>query len=393
MTPTADTPELPSSRPDAAQARAKRRVTWVGLLVNLPLALGKIVTGWTAGSQALVADGVHSLADLASDVTVLWALKHSARGPDSKHPYGHGRFETLATLAVAAALALAAVGILFDAGARLLAQTPAPPPTLLALAVAGLSLLLKEALYHLTVRVGRVSGSALVVANAWHHRSDALSSVVAALGIAGGMAGLPLFDPLAAAVIAAMLLRVAWSQGRPAVHELVDTQATEEDTRAIARVLRATPGVTGLRALRVRQHGNALSADASLLVDPEITVTEGHRISEAAHSRAVAAIRALDHIVLHIEPDGHAEGFGAMAAPLRAEIEQTLRGLLGRHWPAITLREIRLGYFDEGINVDLVAHLCDADRPRQSQLEAEITRHMRAAQPAVARVNLHCVSE
>jgi cation diffusion facilitator family transporter len=381
------TPE-PAS-PDATEARAKRRVTWAGFAVNLPLALGKIAIGVLANSQALVADGVHSLADLASDVTVLWALSHSARGPDSEHPYGHGRFETLATLAVAAALILAALGILYDAGARMLSAAPAEAPGGLALVAALFSLLVKEALYQATARVGRRTGSALIAANAWHHRSDALSSVVAGVGIAGGMAGWPLLDPAAAAVIAAMLLRVAWVHGRPAVHELVDSQATESDRAEIDRLLRASPGVTGLRDLRVRQHGTALIADASLLVDPEITVTEGHRISEAAQARVVAAVPALEQIVLHVEPQGHAEGFGATEAPLRDEVEGTVRALLAEGWPGIAVLNLRLGYFDEGIAVEIVATLPPAEAARQTAIEAELAARLRRRLPSLLELHLH----
>jgi len=380
------------NQPNARDARDKQRVTWLGFAVNLPLTLLKIVVGVIAQSPALVADGVHSLADLASDVTVLWALGHSARGPDSEHPYGHGRFETLATLAVAAALIVAGAGILIDAGNRLLASETLSPPLGLALGVAVLSILVKETLYHLTVRVGRRTGSSLIVANAWHHRSDALSSIVAAVGIGAGMAGLPMMDPIAAAIIAAMLLRVAWLHGKPAVHELVDTQATPRDRAAIETRLRANAGVAGVRDLRVRRHGNSLIADASLLVDPRISVTEGHRISEAAHADVTASIPALEHIVLHVEPDGHAEGFGATAAPLRDEIEGRIHALLASEWPGIEVRDIRLGYFDEGIAVEIIAALPAGIRDQQASLEAGIADRLRHLLPAMKSLHLHQAS-
>ena len=383
------------SQPDPTQAAAKRRVTWAGLAVNLPLAIGKIVIGAIGQSQALVADGVHSLADLASDITVLWALGHSARGPDSDHPYGHGRFETLATLAVAAALVLAALGILIDAGTRLLADAPPAAPAGTALAMALASLAAKEALYQITVRVGRRTGSALIVANAWHHRSDALSSVVAGIGIAGGMAGFALLDPLAAAIIAAMLLRIAWTHGRGAVSELVDTQPEERDRAAIADALRNCPGVADLRDLRVRRHGGALIADASLLVDPSITVTEGHRISEAAHARVIAAIPALEQIVLHVEPHGHAEGFGATRAPMRETVESALEDLLAQGGAEfeLGLRDMRLGYFDDGIVVELLATLPEGNRARQNAIESALAARLRARLPALKSLHLHLVTD
>ncbi len=378
------------STPAPAEARAKGRATWAGFAVNLPLALVKIVTGALAGSSALVADGVHSLADTASDVTVLWALGHSARGPDAEHPYGHGRFETLATLAVAAALLLTAAGIAWDAALRLMAPGAIAAPGALALVVAGVSIALKEGLYHYTVRVGRRTGSALIVANAWHHRSDALSSVVALIGIAAAMAGLAAADALAAAVIAAMLLRVAWAHGRPAVDELVDSQHDAQTRRELARRLLECPGVEGVRELRLRQHGAEAVADGSILVDPEITITEGHRIAEAARAHAIAALPALSQLVLHVEPAGHHDGYGATRAPLRDQIEGELRAHLAR-MPAITeIDAIRLGYFDAGIDVEIIARL--ADPAAQDRIEAELESGLRRALPGLGRLRLHLAS-
>jgi cation diffusion facilitator family transporter len=374
---------------EAAEARAKRRVTWLGAAVNLPLALGKIAVGVMGQSAALVADGVHSLADLASDAAVLWALGHSARAPDREHPWGHGRFETLVTLAIAVALGLTALGIMWDAAARVLGEGPPGPPAALALAVALASLVVKEALYRVTVRVGRATGSALIVANAWHHRSDAASSVVAALGIGAAMAGWPWFDALAAAVIALMLLRIGWQQGRPAVAELVDEQATEADRAALRTQLAGSAGVAGVRHLRLRQHGAALVADASLMVDPQLTVTEGHRIAEAARAGAIAAIPRLDQLVLHVEPDGHAEGYGAEAAPLRDEIEDGIRALVAAEVPGAAVEELRLGYFAEGLTVEILACLPPDARADQAGIERRLEARLRRALPRLLRLRLH----
>jgi len=373
-----------SVAPDAAKARAKARITWAGLAVNLPLALGKIVVGSVANSPALVADGVHSLSDLASDVTVLWALRHSARGPDREHPWGHGRFETLATLAVAAALVLAAAGIVWDAGARLLAGGVTAPAGL-ALWVALASVAAKEVLYHLTAAVGRRTGSALIAANAWHHRSDALSSVVAAAGIAGGMAGWPWLDPLAAVVIAGMLTRVAWRHGCLAVEELVDAQAPEGERAALARTLRDQPGVAGLRDLRLRRHGADRQADVSILVDPAITVTEAHRISEAARDRALGAHPALGQIVIHVEPAGHADGYGATAAPLRDEIAAEVAARLARLAPSAGPAALSLGYFDEGFSVAVAVDLGGAD---PEATEAALAGTLRARWPRLLALHV-----
>lgn len=279
-----------NGRPDPRETRDKRRATWAGVAVNLPLALAKIAGGLIGGSQALVADGVHSLPDLASDAAVLWALSHSAKGPDREHPFGHGRFETLATLAVAAMLALAAVFILIDAGTRLISPEPPAAPGALALGLAVVSIAAKEALYRYTIRVARRTGSALIAANALHHRSDALSSVVALVGIGAAMAGLAFMDAVAAGVIALMLVRVTWTHGSAAVHELVDAAPHPELKARLRETLTGVPGVRDAHDLRLRGYGAGFHADVHLSLDPEITLSEAHRITEAARTQALAAM-------------------------------------------------------------------------------------------------------
>ncbi len=250
----------PDISSDSAALRDKRRAAWAGVFLNTPPAGAKIIVGLVAQSQALVADGVHSLSDLMSDAAVIWALGHSHRPPDADHPFGHGRFETLATLAIATMLALAAAGILIDAGARLLSP-PDGAPGLLALWVAGLSIALKEGLYHYTKAVAKRTGSAMMAANAWHHRSDAATSVVALAGIGAAMLGAPWADALGAVIIALMLGRVAWVYGRPAIRELVDTAPSEEVATRITEALMATPGLRDAHDLRLRHMSGSIQAD------------------------------------------------------------------------------------------------------------------------------------
>lgn len=338
--------------PEAADALgAKRRATWVGVAVNLPLAAVKIGLGWVAGSQALVADGVHSLSDLVSDAAVLWALGHAHRPPDAEHPFGHGRFETMATLAVAVMLGITAAGILLEAVRSLIAPQGEGAGAL-ALGVAVLSILLKEALFHYTAAVGRRTGSAMMLANAWHHRSDALSSVVAVAGIAGAMAGLLMADALAAAVIALMLGRIAWALGRPALAELVDTAPGLDDTARIEAELRATPGLRDVHDLRLRRMGGRLRGDAHVTFDGHLTLSEAHRLTEDARARARGAVPDLADILLHAEPEGHADGPAAHDAPLRPEIERLVRAELGG--AGVGLVALRLDYRDDGLRLDLV---------------------------------------
>lgn len=333
---------------DAEGLRAKRRATWAGILLNAPLAAGKIIVGVLAQSQALVADGVHSLSDLASDAAVIWALGHSHRPPDADHPFGHGRFETLATLAIAAMLALAAAGILIDAGVRLL-DPPVVAPGALALWVAALSIALKEGLYHYTKAVARRTGSAMMAANAWHHRSDAATSVVAVAGIGAAMLGVPWADALGATIIALMLGRVAWVYGRPAIRELVDTAPSEATANRITDALIATPGVRDAHDLRLRHMGGSIQADVHITLDPAMTLSEAHRLSEAARAQVLATLPDVSEIIIHPEPDGHADGPAAYETALRPELTQVVRDCLDGIVPLGVIRHLSLDYRDEGV--------------------------------------------
>lgn len=337
------------TQPDtSSDLRDKRRAAWAGVALNAPLAAGKIIVGLIAQSQALVADGVHSLSDLASDAAVIWALGHSHRPPDADHPFGHGRFETLATLAIAAMLALAAAGILIDAGARLVHPSETAPGAL-ALVVAALSIALKEGLYHYTKTVAKRTGSAMMAANAWHHRSDAATSVVALAGIGAAMLGWPWADALGAAIIALMLGRVAWIYGRPAIHELVDTAPSEEVATRITEALMATPGVRDAHDLRLRHMSGSIQADVHITLDPAMTLSEAHRLSEAARASVLADVPEVSEIIIHPEPDGHADGPAAHQAALRPELAQVVRDCLDGIVPAKAIRHLTLDYRDEGV--------------------------------------------
>jgi len=354
----------------------KRRATWAGVLLNAPLAIGKIVAGVAAQSHALVADGVHSLSDLASDAAVIWALGHSHRPPDDDHPFGHGRFETLATLAVAAMLTLAAIGILIDACLRII-NPPDTAPGVIALWVAGFSIALKEALYHYTKAVARRTGSAMMEANAWHHRSDAASSVVALAGIAAAIMGVAWADALGAAIIAIMLGRVAWIYGRPAISELVDTAPSEEVAASVMRALMATPGVRDAHDLRLRNVGGEVQADVHLALDPGMTLSEAHRLCEAARTQVLADMPGIAEIIIHPEPHGHADGPAAHNAALRPQLRELVDHCLDGIIPNDSITRLMLDYRDEGVialvelehtpvanaqervNIRLAHHQCD----------------------------------
>ncbi len=204
-----------------------RRVALVGALVNLLLAVVKISIGFSARSQALIVDGIHSLSDLLSDLLVWYAAGHAAHGPDEKHPYGHGRFETAATLALGGMLVLVSGGIIWDSVERLFVSEELWQPKPLALYAAGFSIVANEALFWYTLLVSRRINSDLLRANAWHHRTDAISSVVVLVGIGGALLGFVYLDLVAALIVGIMVAKIGWDLGWGAMQELVDASLDE----------------------------------------------------------------------------------------------------------------------------------------------------------------------
>lgn len=281
----------------------KRRVTLVGAVVNLGLSAGKVAGGIAGQSQALIADGVHSLSDLASDLLVLLAARFGSREADHNHPYGHERIETLATLGVGLILIVIGAAFLFDSVSRLLEPARQLSPGWLALSLALLSVLAKEGLYHYTVRVARRTDSALLLANAWHHRSDALSSVVVIVGVAGAMLGMRWLDSVAAAIVGVMLAWVGWSLLGSAATELVDTGLSNRELKALSKTIDGVQGVRFHDQLRSRRMGGRIFVDVRIHVDAGLSVSKAERISERVANRMVDQLPGQADVVISIASD------------------------------------------------------------------------------------------
>jgi len=330
----------------------------VGGLVNLGLSVVKVGAGVLWHSQALIADGIHSLSDLLSDGLVWYAGRHAAQGPDLEHPYGHGRYETLATLALGILLLAVAVGIGWDAGKRLFAPDELLRPQPLALAVILVSILVKEWLYWWTLGYARRVRSDMLHANAWHHRSDAVSSVVVLVGVGGTLVDLPYLDAVAAVVIAVMIAHIAWRLGRQSIRELVDTGLEAERLAVIEKTIGAVGGVRSIHTLRTRKHGWQTALDVHVLIDPRVSVSEGHMIALLVEERLKSRIDEITDVTVHIdseddEPkDGEAEP-GSAALPTRAEV----LARLGRLWQGVSevteCRRVVLHYLNGRIDVEL----------------------------------------
>ncbi|MCP3662381.1 MAG: cation transporter [Gammaproteobacteria bacterium] len=331
-----------------------RKVTLVGALVNLLLAAGKILVGLFAHSQALVADGLHSLSDLISDGLVYYAAHNARVGPDSDHPYGHGRFETAATLGLGLLLGLVALGVAWDAVQRLLNPEGLLIPEPLALYIAALSILANEGLYHYTLRSALKINSEMLKANAWHHRSDAASSIVVFIGVGGSLIGYHWLDAVGALVVAMMIARVGWGLAGPALQELVDAGLDEGKLLQIHETIMAVNGVSDVHMLRTRKLGHEAAVDVHLLVNPDISVSEGHMIGQRVIDSLQNEIAEISDVTVHIDPEDDEANAPCRDLPLRDEAER----LLAQQWadyPLAQQRErVTLHYLDGGIDVEVL---------------------------------------
>ena len=309
--------------------REAARVTLVGAIVDLVLGIAKLLAGYLSYSQALVADGIHSLSDLATDGMVLYAARKSQHGPDDEHPYGHGRFETIATVGLSVGLILVAIGIAYGAVTRLFEPGLLPQPGFWALLVAVLSIISKEWIYHYTMRVARRQRSEMLRANAWHSRTDAFSSVIVLIGVAGTMAGYTFLDAFAAIGVALIIAHIGWSLGWNALKELVDTSVDQRQVQKLRDCILDVGGVSDLHLLRTRHTGGQVLVDLHIIIDATISVSEGHYISEMVRSRLLEEFEDVTDVTVHIDPEDDEDETIRLNLPMRDELLARLHGQLG----------------------------------------------------------------
>jgi len=291
------------SATDISNLRSARRITLVGLVLNVALTGFKFAAGILGHSQAVLADGVHSLSDILTDLMVLVGARYWYRPADESHPYGHRRIETLVTLILGVSLAAVAAGIGYQAIASY--EMPhAESPGWIAFAAAAVAIVTKEIIYRWTIATGRRIKSSALSANAWHHRSDALSSIPVAAAVAAAALepSLVFLDHVGAVVVAVFILQAAWKIASPALRQLVDAGAPSEAREAIRKIALDTDGVDLVHAVRTRYVGSGLQVDLHVKVDPEMSVREGHRIAEEVTQRLTAEGPDVLDVVVHTEP-------------------------------------------------------------------------------------------
>ncbi len=285
--------------PDKQQAA--KRSTLVSVVVNIGLTISQVFAGIVSGSQGLIADGIHSLTDLVADFVVLFANHHSSKDADEDHHYGHQRYETAASIFLGVSLLAVGIGMLWKAGEKIIDPAPSGQIQIMALYVALGSLVAKELLFRYMLSVAERVRSSMLVANAWHARSDAASSLVVAVGIVGALFGYSILDSVGALVVGLMVAKTGWEFSWDALHDLMDRAVSNEEHQRIEEIIRSTQGVKGFHDLRTRKMGDMILVDVHIEVDANSTVQAGHDIVLTARNQIMKELPVLN-VMTHIDP-------------------------------------------------------------------------------------------
>ena len=351
-----------------------RRLTLIGGVLDLFLGFVKVLVGYIGNSQALIADGIHSLSDLITDILVLVATKHSAQAADEGHPYGHDRIQTLVSLALAGSLGIIAIVIAWDAVIRIVSPESLLLPGFWPLAVAAISVVSKEGYFQYVVRHPSAATSRMLYANAWHSRSDALSSLAVIVGVGGVLAGFAWADAFAAIVVAGLLLVVAYRIGREGAEELIDSAASPVLNANMQKTILSIEGVRDSHELRTRRMADKVLADLHIRVDPLISVSEGHRIGDEVMDALKTRFPEVGDVVVHIDPEDDIVGDVYSKLPMRsvivAEINTNLHKLQNNFDARFSLqpKNIVVHYLDDGCQIEIWMTMPDEATTRDCSL-------------------------
>ncbi len=354
------------------------KVTLLGLAANLILALAKGFIGIIANSSALIADAGHSVSDLLSDGITLWAVRMSGIPKDKNHPYGHGKFETVGTFIIALLLLFTGIGVAGHVFNRMDASVV---PGTIALWMAGIAIIVKEALFHVTRMVGRRTGSRVLMANAWHHRSDAISSVAALLGIAGAQLGIPLMDPIAGMLVAGLIIKTGIDIGYESIRELTDETVEEDVISELGKIMSGIEGVDHYHEMRARRMGPHLLVDLHIQVDSMMSISAAHQVAERVRLEILEKLPAVNEVLVHVDAeDDHVGDEGSellqdivLMRP-QGEIENDVKKVLAEISEIQGITHIYCHYLNQKLTVQ-VNILLDAEmRIRDAQKIASAAR-------------------
>lgn len=293
---------------DNNRVKEAKRITWLGFYINLFLSLGKILAGWFGKSSAMLADGVHSLSDFFTDAVVLLFIGISGKEEDKGHSYGHGKFETFATLIISVVLLLVGFGICWQGIVKIFSSLSGEEiarPSIVALVFAIISIVVKEVLFRVTIKVGKRIDSDAVIANGWHHRSDAFSSIGTTIGIAGAIflgSKWRILDPIASIIVSVFIVIAGIKILIPAVKELLESSLPDEIEERMTQIITSTEGVRGMKNLKTRKNGDNYIINVTIKVNPTLTVVEAHDIATGVEQALNMSCNKNIQSSVHVEP-------------------------------------------------------------------------------------------
>lgn len=330
-----------------------KKVTLVSAFFNALLALSKMVMGRLSGSHGLFADGLHSLSDLLTDFLIIIASKYGSQAADAEHPYGHQRIETAATFFLSLLLVVTGCAIIYDAYLQLFAERAILDGTM-ALSIVIASLFVNEALFHYTLFHGNKLNSKILIANAWHHRSDSLSSAVVLIGVIGNLYGFYFLDSIAALFVGLLIIKMGWAIGWNSVQELIDRSIDQDKVHKIEQVIKQTAGVVAVHQLRTRSMAGMVLVDVHVLVSKDISVSEGHYIGQHVALNIRKAVKEVNDVTVHIDPEDDEIANPSINLPTREE----LISILYEQWQGLlspeNILKINFHYLDGSVLIDLL---------------------------------------
>lgn len=359
-----------------------KRITTLGALANAWLGIMKLIGGFFYSSHALVADGLHSISDLMIDCMVLIASKYGSQDADEEHPYGHQRIETAATLFLALMLVLAGAAIAWDALGHFWTESH-PHPSFITLSIAIMSVVLNEILFFTTRKIGHSIHSAILVANAWHHRSDSAASAIVCFGIIGSFFGKNYLDAMAAVIVGCMIIKMGVDYGWNSVKELIDTAINPEQIKTVEHILQNISGVKKIHQLRSRRMGHDIFIDVHVLVNPQIAVSEGHYIAQNVHYLLKKRIPAIKDVTVHIDPEDDELYCPSMQLPDRLTLEKLFLVSWKKEFVEIT--DYVVHYLDGKLIVDIFY----AKEPHNIQQLKQQTKDIIARYSYISAIRLY----
>ncbi|HAJ76631.1 MAG TPA: cation transporter [Gammaproteobacteria bacterium] len=360
----------------ASAQQEATQVTLIGMCLDLLLGFAKLIGGVLTQSFALITDGIHSLTDAITDVFVLLVARAAREDPDEEHPYGHGRFESLGTIAMGVVFFTTAGILLYDSYQRLQDTAAIPVPALSGIAIALVSIATKEWIYQYTMRVAQRLNSSLLKANAWHSRTDAISSIAVAIGIIAAQQGYTWMDTVAGIFVALIIAKIGWELCTDSLRELVDTAIPSQRLQQLNECILGVEGILGITNLRSRFSGGKIILEVRLLVNSRITVSEGHQLGEAVSRELTGRFSDIGDVIAHIDPETHGN------PPDHASLHQTLPdhqqiiAHIRNAWAELLdddkIANISLHYLENGIEVDLKLNRNEISELMAAQLKQAI---------------------